>query len=349
MPNKTSLNKIKKEHVLLFFPLNWIREKIEPWIPAKIKQSVTAIIDDFAKWLSSILSTKINNPLLSNQNDKEFILVNNKARETINPESSSLFYWIWDNMREGIFYISQNSFALFVLIAATQIPIVNATGELTPTPIPTPTFPALPTLPESTMAPSTTNPWDADLVKGIVSGGVSGLIGVTFFCFKVYAEHKTRKRLDHIPEGESMTERMASHRSTLVLPLARIIFDSIKLTNYVGSISDETMTDYLSSIEVLIFALLDHGMLTNFETLPGAEQSMVLQQIAREAKSILISRARASSATRCNFFPPQITPIDIEKHAEEIAQRVQSTQSGIIPPLPIIEVENLEPEAPLLR
>jgi hypothetical protein len=59
-----------------------------------------------------------------------------------------------------------------------------------------------------------------------VSGGVSGFIGVTFFCFKIYAEHKTRKRLDQIPEGESMTERIASHRNALVLQLARIIFDN---------------------------------------------------------------------------------------------------------------------------
>jgi hypothetical protein len=336
----------QKDHIALPYPFNWIKEKIEPWIPTTIKQSMVAIIDNFPKWFLPIVSIKNNNELLSIHDDeKELILENNHSIEINNPQFSSLVYWLWDNMREGIFYASQNSTTLFMLIMAAQILTAQAIGESTPTPTPTPT---ISTPPESTLTPSATNPWDLDVVKGIVSGGVSGLIGMTFFCFKIYAEHKTRKRLDQNPEGESMTERMASYRNTLALPLARIIFDNIKLTNYLGSISDETMSEYLSSIEMLIFALLDRGMLTNFETLSGPEQSMILQQIAREAKSILISRAQASTIAFCRFFPPQITPASIELYSPEIAERVQSTQSSTLQ-LPIVELENLEPEAPLLR
>jgi hypothetical protein len=340
MAENTLPNETKTVHILRFFSLNWIKDRIEPWIPTTIKQSVVTIIDDFTKWFFPI--KKSNALLLIHDDEKELILADNHNIEINNPPFLSLVYWLWVNIKEGLFCASQNSTALFMLIMATQIVSTHATGEfITPTPTSTP----FPTTPESTKAPATTNFWDSDVARGVMSGGVSGFIIITFLCFKLYTEHKTRKRLDEIPEGESMTERMTAYRSTLVLPLARIIFDNTKVTNYFGTISDQGMTEYLQAIETLTFALLEKGLLRDFETLSDDQQSFILQKVADEARIILVSRARASSMTCCRFFPPQIKPSDIKQYAEEIAQRVQSIQSEI--QLPIDEEE--QPEVPLLR
>jgi hypothetical protein len=152
---ETTSHKIKKEPISpLLFMLGWIKDAIEPWTPTKIKQSVYGVVEYFAKYFSPVVSIISNTPL-SIQDDQSFILTNSSTRETTNSQFSLSSYELWGNMREIIFYVSENSVVLFLLIAAAQIKIASARGELISIPTSTPIFA---TVPASAIAPSTPNP-----------------------------------------------------------------------------------------------------------------------------------------------------------------------------------------------
>lgn len=188
-------------------------------------------------------------------------------------------------------------------------------------------------IPAPISTPNSKTSLDDFLVKGLISGAISGVIGLVFLAVKIYLSQKAQKKLNQITEEkEGVGKDLAEYRNNVIRPVARTIFERVKLSACLGYVSDETMTDYLSAIETLVSALSRRGLLDGFDTLSVPEQHQIIHEVAKQTKQILVPTIECcSSANFFRFFRPEITPADIEKNAGKIVDCVATAlQESII-------------------
>jgi hypothetical protein len=184
----------------------------------------------------------------------------------------------------------------------------------------------LPPTPAPTIisTPNSKTSFDDFLMKSLISGAISGVIGLGFLAVKIYLSHKAQKKLNQITEEkEGVGKDLAEYRHNVIRPVARTIFERVKLSSCLDYISDETMTDYLSAIETLVSTLSRRGVLDSFDTLSVPQQHQIIHEVAKQTKQVLVPTvACCSSENFFRFFRPDITPDDIEKNVGKIVDCV---------------------------
>jgi hypothetical protein len=171
---------------------------------------------------------------------------------------------------------------------------------------------------------------DPTLIKGLITGGVSGAVGLFFLLVKIYLNHQAQKKLNKMmEENDGVGKALADYQNNVIRPIARAIFDRIKITGFADYISDETMSEYFHAIETLAAELSRNAIIpADFATLPIQDKHRLIHEVAKQTKLVLIP----DTASCCNlrFFRvcPEVTPENIEENIREITTRVSISLHG---------------------
>jgi hypothetical protein len=221
------------------------------------------------------------------------------------------------------------TFYLTPIPTPSPLPTSTAIPSISPSPLPslrpTPTVAATTSpIPVSPISPQASDPsLDPLLIKGLITGGISGAVGLFFLLVKIYLSHQAQKKLNKMSEEkEGVNKELVDYKNNVIRPIASEIFNYIKITGFADYISNETMSEYFSAIETLAGELSRKNILINFSELSTQEKHRIIHEIAKQTKSVLVPKTEGCCNMRFFRVCPEVTPMDIEGAVSIISERV---------------------------
>ena len=160
--------------------------------------------------------------------------------------------------------------------------------------------------------------------NAIIGAIISGVIGLGFFALKFWINHKARQRFEKASaEGEGVGKQQAEFNKNVISPIAKAILARIRITGFMGYVSDQTMNDAISAISALVHELERQGVNVNLSRLNSTQQHRLLDTIARQTRRILIPDSMCCSPS--HLFCPEVTPNHIEDQMSKIAKAVKKS------------------------
>ena len=160
--------------------------------------------------------------------------------------------------------------------------------------------------------------------NAIIGAIISGVIGLGFFALKFWINHKARQRFEKASaEGEGVGKQQAEFNKNVIRPIAKAILAQIRITGFMGYVSDQTMNDAISAISALVHELEQQGVNINLSSLNGTQQHRLLDVIARQTRRVLIPDSMCCSPS--HLFCPEVTPTQIEDRVSKIAKAVKKS------------------------
>ena len=171
-----------------------------------------------------------------------------------------------------------------------------------------------------------------------------GLVGaalITVFCAALFTAFLAKKRFDHIfkiPQKDSDIIEQVAHRNEVLYPIAKQIYSAIKVSGFLGYISQEGMQAYIDAIESILIEIRqqDINFEDRFKTASAKERHRITGKIADQIKRILLTPSCCRLPQFC-LFRPQVSSEAIKNQAKDIADTVNETQ-------PLLEVAAPAPE-----
>ena len=144
-------------------------------------------------------------------------------------------------------------------------------------------------------------------------------------------------------------EQMEFHKN-VIRPIAKCILEYVKITGFMGYVSNRTMQDAFVAIIVLIDALDKRGVDVDLRKLKATQRARFLHVVARETRIKLVPEVGLCSCTRLvRFFTPEITPTQLEAEAENIAEAVKGKLGSYQPPSSDHDMKDTPSALPLSR
>lgn len=134
--------------------------------------------------------------------------------------------------------------------------------------------------------------------------------------------YKATKYLENA--GSAAADR--EYQKQVIQPIAKRILEHIKMTGFLGYISEQTLKDAYAAIVMLVRECAEQGIVVDLRQLTDASQTVLLTTIANKTRQVLVPPiACCSTAYLCSFFRPEVTPSQITDHTDEIAKTVKAT------------------------
>ena len=141
---------------------------------------------------------------------------------------------------------------------------------------------------------------DNTVRNSIIGGTISGGMGLFFFLLKIYLEKKANEYINNQTQKDDFREKV-------VIPIAKEISSQIKISGFLGYVSEDTTRAYVSAIIEIIHELQKRGVDVGTEMKGDPARTRFLNQITRQTRlCILGESACCSCATISNFFCPEI-------------------------------------------
>lgn len=174
--------------------------------------------------------------------------------------------------------------------------------------------------------PSAVSGGNSNTVRNAIIGAViSGVVGFGFFACQLWIKHKAASYLERATEEkDGIGKEQAEFYKNVLRPMAKRILGRLKLSGLFGYVSDDTLKDALSAITVLVHELQKQEIEVDLTKLKPIERTRLLDTVARKTRQILVPETKCcSSAWFSRLFCPEVTPVQIEEQAQNIAQAVK--------------------------
>ncbi len=179
----------------------------------------------------------------------------------------------------------------------------------------------------SPVAETSTFAENITLRNTVIGAVVSGVIGLGFFALQLWVKHKAHQRLEKATiEGEGVGKQQAEFHKNVIRPIAKSILARIQIAGFMGYVSDKTMQDAISAISRLVHELEKRDVVVDLQILSPAQQSRLLDTIARQVQQQLVPDRLCCSPSR--LFCPEVTPSQIEENIIPIAVAIKRSLEG---------------------
>ena len=184
-------------------------------------------------------------------------------------------------------------------------------------------------------APPANTPY---LEKTIISAGVSGLVGLGFYLFKIAIKRQANKKL-----LESLKQNQEDFDKNVVSPIAEAISKRVKITGFTG-ISEKTLEEFKGAVRTLITEIDHRNIDIQINKMDDKVRDAFINEVATQTK-LYLSEKRSCGKALCSFFGAEASPEDIRKAAPQIADRIagviqqRKESSGVMmaPIVPVLE------------
>ena len=165
---------------------------------------------------------------------------------------------------------------------------------------------------------------DSTIRNSIIGGVASGLIGLFFVGLKLYITKKAE---------EYMSKETDDYRKRIIVPIAKEIAANVKISGFMGYISEEKNRDYLDSVVVLVSQLRQKSIAVDeIMVKDSLERVSFLRTIVRQTRLILLGEDHCCTCRLCeSIFCAEVTPNQIEQKAELIALAVKKKLDFLSP------------------
>lgn len=170
--------------------------------------------------------------------------------------------------------------------------------------------------------------------NAIIGGTVSGGLSLLFLILKLYITQRAAKNLQKTLDGGAteIEKEQITYYKDVVRPIANKIFEQINTAGFLGYRSEKDAKLYVAAIEDIISKLARLGVTINLKAMSQTERSLLLNQIAREVKKkVGKNYSYFSTDYLISFFKPEVTPQELEKKSESIAQAIYVARGGSSP------------------
>ena len=165
---------------------------------------------------------------------------------------------------------------------------------------------------------------DSTIRNSIVGGVVSGVVGLFFLGVKLY---NTKKAEEH------MSKETDDYRKKVIVPIAKEIAANVKITGFMGYISEDKNREYLDAVVALVRQMDQKGIaVSEIIGKDGLERISLLREIVRQTRWVLLGEDHCCSCRSCaSIFCAEVTPRQIEDKADSIASAVKNKFSLLSP------------------
>jgi hypothetical protein len=177
------------------------------------------------------------------------------------------------------------------------------------------------------------NSSDDSLRNGIIAGVTCGAVCLFFYGLKRYLSKKSE---------EYMNQETNAYRTKIIIPIAKEIYNHLKISGCMGYMSQATHRDFLNSIDVLVRHLENTGIAVQERLAQeGLDHIQLLHEITRQTRLALLGQEAYCSTRICtHLLCAEITPSQIEEKAAKIASAVKQRLDNLSPLPARIEVTN---------
>ena len=167
----------------------------------------------------------------------------------------------------------------------------------------------------------------------IIGAVVSGVASLGFLGLKIFINRRAEQYFEKAAESEGVPGEQKDFHKNVIRPIAKCILEYVKITGFMGYVSNRTMQDAVVAIIVLIDALSQKGVEVDLRKLGATQRARFLHTVARETRIQLVPEVGFCSCTRLvRFFTPEVTPGQLESEAENIAVAVKGKLGNYQPP-----------------
>ncbi|MBS0350221.1 MAG: FG-GAP repeat protein [Proteobacteria bacterium] len=184
----------------------------------------------------------------------------------------------------------------------------------------------------------------------IIGAIVSGVASLGFLGLKIFINRRADQYFEKAAESEGVGGEQVEFHKNVIRPIAKCILEYVKITGFIGYVSNRTMQDAFVAIIVLIDALSQKGVEVDLRKLTATQRARFLHTVARETRIKLVPEVSICSCTRLvRFFTPEVTPQQLETEAENIAEAVKAKLGSYQPPLSDQDGKSIPSALPLSR
>lgn len=187
----------------------------------------------------------------------------------------------------------------------------------------------------ATPIPLPVQPSHSSIVRrAIIGSSISGAFGLSLFILRLFLMGELARRFEKEMEAKSATsdQEQSNYWKNVVRPIAKELFQYIKVTGFWGYISEKSMKAYIQAVVVLLTKLQAQGVAVDLHLLPVEQKHSILNDIVSQTHKTVRSKKRACFWLS-SFFMADVTPKKLEEHADLIAKKVKAeldhTQSQV--------------------
>ena len=155
------------------------------------------------------------------------------------------------------------------------------------------------------------------LEKTLISAGVSGAVGLSFYLFRLCLKRAADKKvIESLLKGQDDFDRQ------VVLPIAQDISKRVKIIGFTG-INERTLDEFKGAVRTLITELDHLGVDIHLDKMDIKQSDALINEIGTQTKQYFLEK-RSCGKALCSFFAAEVSPEDIRKAAPKIAERIAS-------------------------
>lgn len=161
--------------------------------------------------------------------------------------------------------------------------------------------------------------------RGIGLSAASAAISFGLWGLKLFLQRKADQNFEKsmaLKEG-GIDRQQAEFQEEVIRPIARKIFDSVKMSGCFGYLTENGMQEYITAIESLVSELVDLEVSVDLPKMRPARQNRLLNEVTKQIRELIPKKNCCSCATLLSFFKAEVTPQQIEENVKSIAEAVK--------------------------
>lgn len=167
------------------------------------------------------------------------------------------------------------------------------------------------------------NPGEDNTIRNAIIGSVvSGVVGLGFFALRFWINRKAQQRMQAALLGKGGDDRDQEFMQEAVLPIAKAVLDAMKVSGFLGHISEQSMRDYIEAIKTVVSKVKARGIEIRKDKLEPDKYQLYKAAIVDQICVHCTTPGHGCGTRVSLFFKPEVTPGSINRAADAIAAGV---------------------------